>query len=125
MKNESDAKSDAQKVAEVLEVVSDKIPALLRNIRDVLYSKESAENMAESVGIFYKKLIEAGIPSKDALDMARGYMIDLRDMMGSKGFDLGDLKGVVSVGGLKGRKKESDEAADEADNEADNEADDE
>ena len=87
---------DAKEIGEILDVVSDKIPALLRGLRDVLYSKESAENMADSVGTFYKKLVEAGIPKEDALDMARGYMINLRDMIGSegKGFNvnLGDLK---------------------------------
>ncbi len=88
MRNESDAKE----LGEVLDTVSDKIPALLRGILDVLYSKEAAENMAESVGTFYKKLVEAGIPNKDALDMTRGYMINLRDMMGSKGFNVGYVK---------------------------------
>jgi hypothetical protein len=63
---------DAKEIGEILDVVSDKIPALLRGLRDVLYSKESAENMADSVGTFYKKLVEAGIPKEDALDMAAG-----------------------------------------------------
>ena len=76
---------DAKEIGEILDVVSNKIPALLRGLRDVLYSKESAENMADSVGTFYKKLVEAGIPKEDALDMARGYMINLRDILNSKG----------------------------------------
>ncbi len=87
---------DVEDLREVLNVVSDKVPSLLRGIRDILYSKESAENMAESVGTFYKKLMEAGIPREDALDMARGYMINLRDILGNKdkgfNFNLGDFK---------------------------------
>ena len=82
---------DVSELREVLEVVSDKVPALLRGLRDVLYSKESAENMAESVGTFYKKLVESGIPKEDALEMARGYMINLRDIMGNKGINIGDF----------------------------------
>jgi len=82
---------EVEDLREVLEVVSDKVPALLRGLRDVLYSKESAENMAESVGTFYKKLVESGIPKEDALDMARGYMINLRDIMGKKGINIGDF----------------------------------
>ncbi|HHR85240.1 hypothetical protein J7K60_01695 [Candidatus Bipolaricaulota bacterium] len=82
---------DVQDLREVLEVVSDKVPALLRGLRDVLYSKESAENMAESVGTFYKRLVESGIPKEDALEMARGYMINLRDIMGKKGINIGDF----------------------------------
>ena len=79
---------DVEELREVLEVVSDKVPGLLRGLRDVLYSKESAENMAESVGAFYKKLVESGIPKEDALEMARGYMINLRDIMGN---NIGDF----------------------------------
>ncbi|HHE51730.1 MAG TPA: hypothetical protein ENL30_01555 [Candidatus Acetothermia bacterium] len=82
---------DVEELREVLNVVSDKIPGLLRGLRDVLYSKESAENMAESVGTFYKKLVESGIPKEDALEMARGYMINLRDIMGNKGINIGDF----------------------------------
>jgi hypothetical protein len=82
---------DVGELRDVLDVVSDKIPSLLRGLRDVLYSKESAENMAESVGTFYKKLVESGIPKEDALDMARGYMINLRDIMGKKGINIGDF----------------------------------
>jgi len=47
--------------------------------------------MAESVGTFYKRLVESGIPKEDALEMARGYMINLRDIMGKKGINIGDL----------------------------------
>ena len=82
---------DVEELREVLNVVSDKIPGLLRGLRDVLYSKESAENIAESVGTFYKKLVESGIPKEDALEMARGYMINLRDIMGNKGINIGDF----------------------------------
>jgi hypothetical protein len=73
---------------EVLSVVSDRVPSLLRGLRDVLYSKEAAENMAGAVATFYKKLVEAGIPSDEALRMAKGYMINLRDLVGSKGFGI-------------------------------------
>jgi hypothetical protein len=99
MRNESDAKelrevldTLSDNVPRLLNTLSDKIPALVRGIVDVLYSKEAAENMAESVGTFYNKLVEAGIPREDALDMTRGYMINLRDMIGSKGFNVGYVK---------------------------------
>ena len=82
---------DVGELRDVLDVVSDKIPSLLRGLRDVLYSKESAENMADSVGTFYKKLVESGIPKEDALEMARGYMINLRDIMGKRGINIGDF----------------------------------
>jgi hypothetical protein len=92
---ESDAKGiplpDVDKVGELLEIVADKIPALLGGLRDLLYSPQAAENMADSVATFYVKLKEAGIPEEQALDMARNYMFNLRDVLGKKGLDLGRL----------------------------------
>lgn len=82
---------DAQEVREILEVVSDKVPALLRGLWSVLYSKESAQSMAEAISTFYKGLIDSGIPRDVALDMTRGYVINLRDVMGKRGLNLGDL----------------------------------
>jgi len=84
-------KNEAAEVREILDVVSDRVPGLLRGLRDVLYSREAAENMADSVATFYKKLMEAGIPKEDALDMARGYMINLRELVGSKGINIGNF----------------------------------
>jgi hypothetical protein len=87
------AEKDAQEVKEILEVVSDKVPALLRDLWKVLYSKESAQSMAEAIGTLYKGLVDSGIPKDVALDMTRGYMLNLRDVMGKGGMNmtLGDL----------------------------------
>jgi hypothetical protein len=84
---------------EILSVVSDKVPGLLRGLRDILYSPEAAENMAGAVATFYKKLVDAGIPPKEAMEMAKGYMINLRDLMGGKG---------ISVGNFMHRDREDD-----------------
>jgi hypothetical protein len=82
---------DVDKVSGLLDAVADKIPELLGGLRDVLYSPKAAESMAEAVAKFYKTLTEAGIPQDQALDMARGYMINLRDVLGKKGLDLGSI----------------------------------
>ncbi len=82
---------DVDELKAVLDVVSDKVPALLRGLRDIMYSPESAESMADAVATFYKKLVDAGIPKEDALDMARGYMINLRDLVG-EGMKFGNRK---------------------------------
>lgn len=84
MNEERKEKADVEELREVLDVVSERVPALLRGIRDVLYSKEAAENMAEAVATFYKKLVEAGVPPQEAVEMAKGYMIDLRSLFGGK-----------------------------------------
>ena len=81
----------AEELREILGIVSDKVPSLLRGLRDVLYSPEAAENMAGAVATFYTKLVEAGIPKEEAMDMAKGYMINLRELMGSKGINIGSF----------------------------------
>ncbi len=85
---------NVEDLRELLETVSDQVPGLLKGLRDVIYSKEAAENMADAVSTFYKKLIEAGIPKEEALDMARGYVINLREILGGKGglnMNIGDF----------------------------------
>jgi len=91
-RDDKDFVRDIDDLKEVLDVVSDRVPLLLRGLRDVLYSKDSAEAMADAVGTFYKRLIESGIPRDEASAMTRGYMVNLRDLLGSKGLDLGDLR---------------------------------
>jgi hypothetical protein len=79
---------------DLLAAVSDQVPGLLRGLRDVIYSKEAAENMADAVSTFYKKLVDAGIPKDEALDMARGYVLNLREILGGKGglnMNIGDF----------------------------------
>jgi len=80
---------DINDLKEVLGVVTDKVPAILRGLRDVLYSKDAAEDMATAVATFYSKLVEAGIPREQAMEMTRGYMINLRDVFsGKNGFQM-------------------------------------
>ena len=65
--------------------LSAQVPSLLRGLRNVLYSKDAAENMADAVATFYTKLVAAGIPKDEAMDMTKGYMINLRDLFGGEG----------------------------------------
>jgi hypothetical protein len=79
---------------DLFSVITAEVPGLLRGLRDILYSKEAAENMADAVATFYTKLVEAGIPKDEALDMARGYVLNLREILGGKGglnMNIGDL----------------------------------
>jgi len=75
-------RDDVRELKEVLDVVSDRIPGFLRELRDVMYSRKAAEGMADAVATFYKKLVDGGIPKDAALEMARGYMINLSDILG-------------------------------------------
>jgi hypothetical protein len=87
-----EGKGKAEDLREVLSAVSEMVPNLLRELRGVLYSKDAAESMADAVSTFYRKLIEAGIPREDAMEMTRGYMINLRDLVRGKGITLGDRR---------------------------------
>jgi len=73
---------DPEKIAKILDAVADKIPALIKALRDTVYSKEAGEHFGEAVGAFYHELVEQGIPEEQALEMAKGYMISLRDLVG-------------------------------------------
>ncbi len=67
-------------VAKILDKVAEKIPALLKGLRDAVYSAEAGEQFGKAVGAFYGELIKQGIPQDQALEMAKNYMISLRDL---------------------------------------------
>jgi hypothetical protein len=67
-------------VAELLDKIADKIPALLKGLRDVVYSVEAGEQFGKAVGAFYSELIKQGIPQDQAMEMAKNYMVSLRDL---------------------------------------------
>ena len=92
MNEDRDFINSIDDLREVLGVVSEEVPGLLRGLRDLIYSKDAAKNMAESVATFYKTLVDAGIPKDEAMKMARGYMINLRELVSTKNMSFGDFK---------------------------------
>jgi len=79
---------------DLFSMISAEVPGLLRGLRDVIYSKEAASSMADAVATFYTKLVDAGIPKDEAMDMARGYVLNLREILGGKGglnMNIGDF----------------------------------
>lgn len=87
--SDSDLVKNVDDLKEILGVVTDKVPGILKGLRDVLYSREAAENMADAVATFYSKLVNAGIPKEEAMAMTKGYVINLRDIFGGKnGFNV-------------------------------------
>lgn len=67
-------------VAKILDKVAEKIPALLKGLREAVYSAEAGEQFGKAVGAFYGELIKQGIPQETAMEMAKNYMISLRDL---------------------------------------------
>jgi hypothetical protein len=67
----------------ILDVVAEKVPALITALRSTLYSPEAGEEMGKGVGAFYKSLIVAGLPEKDALGMTYSYLSSLQQVLRS------------------------------------------
>lgn len=66
-------KTDLQEVSEMLEVLGEKVPKLVKEVIGSIYAPSTAADMGRAVGIYYKELVENGIPREDALQMARDY----------------------------------------------------
>ena len=72
---------DAREIAEVLDAVATKVPALIHSVLEGLYSPQAGKEMGQAVGNLYKELIAAGIPAEEAMKMAKDYMLSLKDIV--------------------------------------------
>lgn len=78
---------DPEKIKEILDVVSEKVPGLLKELSALLYSPESAKQYAEAAAIFYKELLKAGMTNEQAFELTSQYLSTLNfgKMMGKFG----------------------------------------
>ena len=76
-------KTDGEVVKEVFASLRSEVPGLIKDLIDTVYSPETAEKMAKSVATFYKTLVDNGIEEKEALEMAKGFVIDFRKIFQS------------------------------------------
>jgi hypothetical protein len=65
----------------LFDAVTDKLPALLHQLRSTLFSAEAGQELGRAVGAFYKELVDNGIPAQDALDMAKSYIGSLQSIL--------------------------------------------
>jgi len=63
-----------EEVAEILSVVSDKVPGLIKGLVNAVFSEESARNMAKAAATYYKELKDGGLPDDVALRMTQDYV---------------------------------------------------
>ena len=68
---------DPEKIKEILDVVGEKIPGLLKELSGILYSPESAKQYAEAAATFYKELIKAGMTTEQAYELTSQYLSTL------------------------------------------------
>jgi len=82
-----DEMPDPEKIKEILDVVSEKIPGLLKELSGLLYSPESAKQYAEAAATFYKELVKAGMTAEQAYELTSQYLstLNLGKMMRNVG----------------------------------------
>jgi len=85
--NKHEGMPDPEKIKEILDVVSEKIPGLLKELSSLLYSPQSAKQYAEAASIFYKELKKAGMTDEQAYELTSQYLstLNLGKMMGNFG----------------------------------------
>ena len=82
-----DRMPDQEKIKEILDIVSEKIPRLLKEMSGLLYSPKSAKQYAEAAAIFYKELKDAGMTNEQAFELTSQYLstLNIGKMMGKFG----------------------------------------
>jgi chromosome segregation ATPase len=68
-------------IREMLDVVSDRIPHLLRGIQESVYSPEQLKATAEAFASFYKTLVDSGMPAHVAAELTRQHFDNLQAQM--------------------------------------------
>jgi len=85
--NKHEEMPDPEKIKEILDVVSEKIPGLLKELSGLLYSPGNAKKYAAAAAIFYKELKNAGMTDEQAYELTSQYLstLNLGKMMGKFG----------------------------------------
>jgi hypothetical protein len=95
----SDEMPDPEKIKEILNVVSEKVPDLLKQLSGVLYSPDQAKNFGVAVAIFYKELKAAGMTDEQAFELTKQYMSTLNIGGMFSNFAGGGSNGTVKIVG--------------------------
>ena len=75
--HEEQGMPDPEKIKEILDIVSDKVPGLLKELAGVLYGPDQAKKFGIAVATFYKELKAAGMTDEQAFELTRQYMSTL------------------------------------------------
>jgi hypothetical protein len=75
--SEHEKMPDPEKIKEILDIVGEKIPGLLKELSGLLYSADSAKKYAQAAAIFYKELKNAGMTDEQAYELTSQYLSTL------------------------------------------------
>jgi hypothetical protein len=83
--NNHDEMPDPQKIKEIMDVIGEKIPGLLKQLSELLYGANSAKQYATAAAIFYKELKAAGMTDAQAFELTQQYMstLNLGNLIGN------------------------------------------
>ena len=73
-KNQTKGMKDMEELKEVLSVVSDKLPGLIKGLVSSVFSQESAAEMGKAAATFYRELKAGGLPDDVAVKMTQEYV---------------------------------------------------
>ncbi len=68
---------DAEKIKDVLNAFSEKIPALLNSLTDTIYGKDASAKFGAAVANFYRTLKDSGMTDEQAFKLTEQYMSSL------------------------------------------------
>ena len=77
---------DPDKIKEILNIVTEKVPGLLKELSGVLYSPEQAKQFSLAAATFYKELKAAGMTDEQAFELTNQYMSTMNFGHAMKGF---------------------------------------
>jgi hypothetical protein len=74
-----------KEISELIDMTTDKVPKMISGLLNTMYSAEAGANMGKAVGSLYKELVASGITSGIAMEMARDYMLSIKDIVSKAG----------------------------------------
>jgi hypothetical protein len=77
---------DPGKIKEILDVVAEKIPGLLKDLSSVLYGTDQAKQYGIAVATFFNELKASGMSDDQAFELTRQYMATLNPGKMFQGF---------------------------------------
>jgi hypothetical protein len=66
--------ADVEELAEVLSVVTDRLPGLIKGLMSSVFSEDAAAGIGKAAAAFYKELKAGGIPDDVAVRMTQDYI---------------------------------------------------